>query len=1390
MAARWIKWQAFGLAILCGAAIAQQQPTVLTGPTVIHAIQHDQSPPLRKLKPLPPSAETEREKPLRRVRPLSTTPAQADPVVQSGYLAPSAPATVSSFDGFGVGAPNFSVNSAPPDTNGAVGYTQYVQWVNESFGVFNKSTGALVYGPAAGNTLWQGFGGRCETDNDGDPIAQYDKIANRWILTQFAVTGGPPYYQCIAVSTTSDATGSYYRYAFQFSSFNDYPKLGVWPDAYYMSFNMFNGGTTFAGPQLCALDRNAMLTGASATQVCFQLSTSYGGLLPGDLDGSTLPPAGSPDFFLDYGTNSLLLWKFHVDFTTPANSTLTGPTSISVAAFSAACSGGGTCIPQSGTSQKLDSLADRLMYRLAYRNFGNHESLVVNQSVTANSVAAVRWYELRNPNGTPQVWQQGTYQPDSSYRWMGSIAMDSVGNMLLGYSASSSSIFPAIRYTGRLVTDTAGTMQTEGTIIDGGGSQGHSLSRWGDYSSMSVDPFDDCTFWYTTEYLKSSGTFNWSTRIATIRFPNCTSPAYMLTPLSGTTLGGTSATFTWNAGLGATQYALAIGTTPGGTDVYNQNQGTNTSASVSGLPTAGQTLYVRLSSLISGNWQFRDYTYTEFSASFAVSASPTSVSVAAGGNTTSTITITPDAGFNSAVALSASGAPSGVAVSFNPASIAAPGSGTSMMTVTAGPSTTPGSYTITATGTGGGTTHGTGVGVTVTQPTHGNTGQFVKTDTTTQGTWRGAYGADGYAIAADSASYPSYATVNVSNQTATWVSSTADVRALQNGAATGRLASAWYTFSSFTIDVNLTDGNSHQVALYALDWDSTTRTQTITVQDAQTLAVLDTRTVSGFNGGAYLVWNLTGHVTFTVTNTGPTNAVISGIFFGGAGAALPPSGTAAFVATDGATQGNWRWGYGGDGYSIAGDSASYPSYATVSMTVPTATWISPTTDVRALQNSAGTGREATAWYASSNFTIDVNLTDGQSHKLALYALDWDSTTRTQTITIRDAGTGTVLDTRNVTGFNGGLYLSWTLSGHVIFTITNTGPTNAVLSGIFFGPAGAAVPPSGAASFVASDGATQGNWRLGYGGDGYSIAGDSAPYPSYATVSMTVPTATWMSSTSDVRALQNSAGTGREATAWYASSSFTIDVNLTDGQSHEVALYALDWDSYARSQTITVRDAATGTVLDTKTVSGFNGGLYLSWMVSGHVVFNITNTGPTNAVISGIFFGGASTSGPVSSSASFVKADTTTQGSWRPGYGTAGYSIAADSASIPAFATLSIPAATALWTSSTTDVRALQNGTGTTRIASCWFTFSTYSVDLNLTDGLTHQIALYALDWDSTTRTQTITVRDAQTGTVLDTRSLSSFSNGTYLVWTVSGHVVMNVTNTGPTNAVISGIFFD
>jgi hypothetical protein len=692
-------------------------------PEITPAVKHDVSPPLRELK-APPRSDVPRERPLRTIPHGPATGGQ-DPVVQSSAGPLLAASSGLSFPGVGFNDYGFAPNAAPPDTNGAVGATQYVQWVNESFAVFDKTTGAIIAGfPKGGNTLWSGFGGGCETNNDGDPIVQYDKLANRWVFTQFSVST-LPYLQCVAVSTSSDATGSYNRYSFSYGNtqFPDYPKLGVWPDAYYISFNIFTNGVNWAGSKVCAYDRTSMLAGAAAAQQCFQLSTSFGGLLPSDLDGpASPPPGGTPNFFLNFGTNSVNLWKFHVDWANPASTTLTGPTSIAVAPFTAACNGG-ICIPQLGTSQKLDSLADRLMYRLAYRHFADHDALVVNHAVaTGTGNAGVRWYELRSPAGTPFVFQQGTFAPDSSYRWMGSIAMDQSGGIALGYSVSSSGMNPAIRFTGRVPTDPLGTMQAENVIISGTGSQTGGLSRWGDYSAMTVDPVDDCTFWYTTEYLKSNGSFNWSTWISSFKLPGCggaASPDFSLsaTPASQMVTPG-----------GATSYTVTA--TP-----FN-NFSNSVSLSVSGVPggaTAGftpssisggsgfSTLSVNTGSAVPGTYTLTitgtDGTLTHTTSvtlivgDFSISASPGNVVAKKNSTPTYTVSVTRSGGFNSDVSLSVSGLPSGAVALFGPSLISG-GSGSSTLSVYTG-SAAPGTYMLKISGTAGSLTHSTTVSLRV-----------------------------------------------------------------------------------------------------------------------------------------------------------------------------------------------------------------------------------------------------------------------------------------------------------------------------------------------------------------------------------------------------------------------------------------------------------------------------------------------------------------------------------------------------------------------------------------------------------------------------------------------------------------------------------------------------
>lgn len=426
---------------------------------------------------------------------------------------------------------------APPDTTGAVGATQYVQWVNLEYNVYDKTTGAKILGPVAGNALWSGFGGACQTNNSGDPIVLYDKIAARWFFAQN--TFSSPYTTCIAVSTGTDATGTFNRYAFTVtpsSAFPDYPKWGVWSNAYYEGFNNFKNGQTLTNGEACAIDRTAILAGNAATMQCFNTAdSSHYTILPADIDGVTAPPAGEDERYIDFSdTGHVNFYVFHVDFAVPANSTFTGPTALVVPTFTKICGAVGSdtrsCVPQPTGGEKLDSLGDRMMYRFAYRNYtgtGAHEQWLASHTVgpvnNPSATAAVRWYEFRlTPKGAVGLFQSGTYQDAGTKNyWMSSIAADKVGDIALGFSVSDASTNPSLWYTGRKATDAKGTMQTANIIVTGGGVQKNTSNRWGDYSTMQIDPSDDCTFWFTGEYEKTTGSFNWSTRINSFKFTNC-----------------------------------------------------------------------------------------------------------------------------------------------------------------------------------------------------------------------------------------------------------------------------------------------------------------------------------------------------------------------------------------------------------------------------------------------------------------------------------------------------------------------------------------------------------------------------------------------------------------------------------------------------------------------------------------------------------------------------------------------------------------------------------------------------------------------------------------------------------------------------------------------------
>lgn len=550
---------------------------------VITPTKSDTSIPLRDMKPIlgnkTPKRPNEERDIIPRTPEIPKELWKNDPVVQSFLGDREIPSPIVSFDG----SPTSTAGFAPPDPNGDVGPNHVVTMWNAQFQIFTK-TGTSVFGPANINTLFSGFGGACQTENAGDPVVLYDQLADRWFLMQFTAAAAP-YFVCVAISTTSDPTGTYTRYAIPTgTNFPDYPKAGVWSDAYYISTREFPDAGGFAGVGAYAINRTQALAGNPAAQTLSFLAPptpdeSVGdGLLPADLDGITPPPPGSPNYFVGtQDTNgpytspsdAINIWKFTANFAVPASSSFVLSNTVPVGAFNsilARCGGTRACIPQLGTTHQIDHLGyrQRPLFRLAYRNFGTHESLVTNQSVSggtgpAGEVSGIRWWEIRSPNSSPIIFQEGTFSPgvtDGIHRWMGAIAMDGSGNMGMGYSASSPTINPSIFYTGRLVNDPLGTMpQGEASIMNGTGSA-TSLNRWGDYTSMSIDPTDDCTFWHVNEYYPVTSGTGWRLRVGSFKFPTCGVPTG--------TLSGTVTNCATSAPISGANVTLAPGGYVGG----------------------------------------------------------------------------------------------------------------------------------------------------------------------------------------------------------------------------------------------------------------------------------------------------------------------------------------------------------------------------------------------------------------------------------------------------------------------------------------------------------------------------------------------------------------------------------------------------------------------------------------------------------------------------------------------------------------------------------------------------------------------------------------------------------------------------------------------------------
>ena len=506
-----------------GSVMAQNEAPLK--PQVFRSTYHDVSPPLRDMILHPPGLADNswkdgigKNNPRPIGRSIDEVAITADNTVQHSNGTRQPDSVIVSFDGT-----NSICGCLPPDTDGDVGPNHYFQIVNLSFAIYDK-TGNKLLGPLPNSSIWSGMP---HNSNDGDPIVLYDEVNDRYLVSQFSLpnTSGP-YWEMVAVSQTNDPTGSWYRYEFQYSNMPDFPKLGIWSDAIYMTANMFAGGSSPAGTSYSAFEKDSIYAGAaSARLVMFTLGNGDPfSALPADCDGA-YPPAGTPEFFAYQQNQHIRIYGFHVDWTTTSNSTFGELIQLPVSSY-AVWPFAAQIIPQPGTGVKLDPLSyGGIQNRFAFRKFNDHWSMVSNSTVNVSGIAGIRWYELRNDGTDPANWsiyQQSTYAPDNNFRWAGSMSMDSIGNIALGYSMSSSSVYPSIMFTGRAATDPLDTMTVAETAIKiGGGSQTYVYSgraRWGDYSAMAADPTAIGKFWYTNQYYTTTSAMSWKTRIAGFSF--------------------------------------------------------------------------------------------------------------------------------------------------------------------------------------------------------------------------------------------------------------------------------------------------------------------------------------------------------------------------------------------------------------------------------------------------------------------------------------------------------------------------------------------------------------------------------------------------------------------------------------------------------------------------------------------------------------------------------------------------------------------------------------------------------------------------------------------------------------------------------------------------------
>lgn len=556
VAAVWtVTLGAIGAGLGVAQAGAQQIPSAAdwhAGTVIVNpAVRHDESAPMPELvttfqvppRPAHPHGHSRSAEP--------ENPAALPPVSIGGEAAAveqaepgprPVPLLVTRFDGLGVGftGPQGKAESRNPSDNSlGVGPNEIVQIVNSRMAIFTKKgqrypeTGKPLLGPVVTNALFAGFGGPCEKLISGDAVVRYDQLAHRWlfVLPIFRMPADDPkapYAMCYAVSTSPDPMGRYYRYEFSRPLFPDYPRPAIWADGYYLPTST---GDTVIQKHICAADRASMLQGKPATEQC-EVLDGVNFLNAADIDGQRLPPSGMPELIMAtggtqlherYEDDGIYVYRYHVDWNDPSKTSLRGPEKITVAPYHYLCNGQlSHCVPQKGTEVRLDAQGDKLMQRLVYRNFGHSQAIVAAHSIdTKAGGGGVRWYEFRlDKQGTPALDQQGTYAPGGDYRWMPSIAMDRKGDIAVGYSWGAKDSFPGQRFAARRENDPKGQMTLQEAILAQGEAAQTNTLRWEDYTTLDIDPSDDCTFWYVGDYLKT-GEADYSTRIGAWRVPSC-----------------------------------------------------------------------------------------------------------------------------------------------------------------------------------------------------------------------------------------------------------------------------------------------------------------------------------------------------------------------------------------------------------------------------------------------------------------------------------------------------------------------------------------------------------------------------------------------------------------------------------------------------------------------------------------------------------------------------------------------------------------------------------------------------------------------------------------------------------------------------------------------------